>query len=73
VEKGVKAYNARDIANYEAALSTEAVYIAEDGAVFAGKERVLRLFSRIFARTSPPRLAITDLVTGNRGDVAWAR
>jgi len=73
VEKGVAAYNAHDIAYYEGALSTDAVYIAEDGAVFAGKERVLRLFSRIFARTAPPRLAITDLVTGNRGDVAWAR
>ena len=73
VEKGVKAYNAHDIAYYEDALSTDAVYIAEDGAVFAGKERVLRLFSRIFARTPAPQIAITDLASGTRGDVAWAR
>jgi ketosteroid isomerase-like protein len=73
VEKGVKAYNAQDITYYENALSTEAVYIAEDGAVFAGKEKVLRLFSRIFAKTPVRTLAVTDVVTGAKGDVAWAR
>lgn len=73
VEKGVKAYNAQDITYYEVALSTDAVYIAEDGAVFAGKERVLRLFSRIFAMKPSRQLAITDLAGGTRGDVAWAR
>jgi ketosteroid isomerase-like protein len=73
VEKGVKAYNAHDVAYYEGALSADAVYIAEDGAVFAGKERVLRLFSRIFAMTPPRQLAVTDLAGGTRGDVAWAR
>src|SRR5947208_3667918 len=51
VEKGVKAYNAQDIAYYERVLSPDAVYIAEDGAIFAGKERVLRVFSRIFGKT----------------------
>jgi ketosteroid isomerase-like protein len=73
VEKGVAAYNAQDIAYYEGALSSDAVYIAEDGAVFVGKERVLRLFSRIFAMKPPRQLAITDLAAGTRGDVAWAR
>ena len=73
VEKGVKAYNAQDIKYYEDALSTDAVYIAEDGAVFTGKERVLRTFSRIFAKTPARTLAITDLATGAKGDVAWAR
>jgi len=73
VEKGVKAYNAQDLRYYEDALATDAVYIAEDGAMFVGKERVLRLFTRIFAKTPPRQLAITDLVTGVKGDVAWAR
>jgi ketosteroid isomerase-like protein len=73
VEKGVKAYNAQAISYYEEALSTDAVYIAEDGAVFAGKERVLRLFSRIFAKTPARKLAVADVVTGAKGDVAWAR
>jgi ketosteroid isomerase-like protein len=73
VEKGVKAYNAQDIAYYERVLSTDAVYVAEDGAIFAGKDRVLSLFKRIFAKTPARQLAISDLVTGTRGDVAWAR
>jgi ketosteroid isomerase-like protein len=73
VERGVRAYNAQDLAYYESALAPEAVYIADDGAVFAGKERVKGLFSRIFARTPKPQLEISDLVTGGRGDVAWAR
>ena len=73
VEKGVKAYNAQDISYYEDALSTDAVYIAEDGAVFTGKEKVLRLFSRIFAKTPARKLAVTDVATGAKGDVAWAR
>jgi ketosteroid isomerase-like protein len=73
VEKGVKAYNAQDIAYYEDALATDAVYIAEDGAVFAGKERVLRLFTRIFAKKPARQLTVSDLATGTRGDVAWAR
>jgi ketosteroid isomerase-like protein len=73
VEKGVKAYNAHDTAYYESALSNDAVYIAEDGAVFAGKERVLRLFTRIFGMTPSRQLAVAELAGGTRGDVAWAR
>lgn len=73
VEKGVKAYNAHDLAYYESALAPEAVYIAEDGAIFAGKERVLRTFTRIFAKTPARQIAVSDVATGTRGDVAWAR
>jgi ketosteroid isomerase-like protein len=73
VERGVAAYNAQQIAYYEGALATDAVYIAEDGATFVGKERVLRLFTRIFARSPAPQLAVSDVVTGGKGDVAWAR
>jgi ketosteroid isomerase-like protein len=73
VQRGVTAYNAQDIAYYKASLAPDAVYIADDGAVFAGQERIVGLFTRIFARTPKPRLAVTDIVTGGRGDVAWAR
>ena len=73
VERGVAAYNAQQITYYEEALATDAVYIAEDGAVFVGKEPVLRLFTRIFGRPQPPRLAVTDVVTGGKGEAAWAR
>ena len=73
VEKGVAAYNARDIKYYEASLAPDAVYIAEDGAVMAGKERVVRLFTRIFAATPPRQIAVSEVVTGAKGDVAWAR
>jgi uncharacterized protein (TIGR02246 family) len=73
VERGVRAYNAQDLAYYQTSLTTDAVYVADDGAVFAGKERVLQLFTRIFARTPKPQLAVSDVVTGGRGDVAWAR
>lgn len=73
VEKGVKAYNARDLSYYEACLAPDAVYIAEDGAVMAGKERVVRLFTRIFEATPPRQLAVADVATGSKGDVAWAR
>lgn len=73
VQRGVAAYNAQDIAYYQASLAPDAVYIADDGAVFSGKERIVGLFTRIFARTPKPRLEVTDLVTGGRGDVAWAR
>ena len=67
------AYNAQDIAYYQASLAPDAVYIADDGAVFSGKERIVGLFTRIFARNPKPRLEATDVVTGGRGDVAWAR
>ena len=73
VEKGTRAYNAQDLAFYETTLAADATYIADDGQVFAGKERVLGLFRRIFARDPRPRLEVTDVVTGGKGDVAWAR
>jgi uncharacterized protein (TIGR02246 family) len=73
LQRGVTAYNARDIAYYQSALTADAVYIADDGAIFAGKERIVGLFTRVFARTPAPRLEVTEVVTGGRGDVAWAR
>jgi ketosteroid isomerase-like protein len=73
VERGVRAYNAQDLAFYESTLAPEAVYIADDGAVFAGKDRVVGLFTRIFGRATKPRLEVSDVVTGGRGDAAWAR
>jgi uncharacterized protein (TIGR02246 family) len=73
VDRGVTAYNAQDIAYYQATLAPDAVYIADDGAVFSGRERIVGLFTRIFARTPKPRLEASDIVTGGRGDVAWAR
>jgi ketosteroid isomerase-like protein len=73
VERGVRAYNTQDLAYYQGSLLPDAVYIADDGATFAGKERVIGLFTRIFARTPKPQLAVTNIITGGRGDVAWAR
>jgi ketosteroid isomerase-like protein len=73
VERGVKAYNTQDITYYRTALAPDAVYIADDGAVFAGRERVVGLFTRVFGRAAKPQLAVSDVVTGRRGDVAWAR
>ena len=73
VEKGVAAYNAQDIKYYEASLGPDAVYIAEDGAVIAGKDRVLRLFSHIFAATPKRQVVVSEVATGSKGDVAWAR
>src|SRR5262249_22146001 len=73
VEKGVRAYNGRDLAYYEAVLAPDAVYIAEDGAVIAGREKVLGLFKRIFAAAPPRQLAVSDVATGAKGDAAWVR
>jgi ketosteroid isomerase-like protein len=73
LDKGVRAYNGQDIAYYQSTLAADAVYIADDGATFVGKERVVGLFTRIFGRTPKPRLEVSDVVTGGRGDVAWAR
>ena len=73
VGRGLRAYNAQDLAYYDSALAPDAVYIADDGAVFAGKERVIRLFTRIFGGAQKPHLEISDLVTGGKGDTAWAR
>ena len=73
VEKGVAAYNAQDLKYYEATLAPDAVYIADDGATFAGKERILGLFGRLFAATPKRQMAVSDVATGAKGDVAWAR
>jgi ketosteroid isomerase-like protein len=73
VEKGVAAYNAQDLKYYETALAPEVVYIADDGATFVGREKVVGLFGRLFAATPKRRMAVRDLVTGGKGDVAWAR
>lgn len=73
VERGVAAYNAQDLKYYETALSPDAVYIADDGATFVGRERVVGLFGRLFAATPTRRMTVSDLVTGGQGDVAWAR
>ena len=73
VERGVRAYNAQDIAFYETTLSGDATYIADDGQVFPGKERFLALFKRVFARDPKPQLAVSNVVTGGRGDFGWAR
>jgi len=73
VERGVKAYNAHDLGYYQNFLTDGATYIAEDGAVIAGKDRVLRLFKRIFDSTPARQLAVVDVVTGSKGDIAWAR
>ena len=73
VQRGIAAYNAQDIAYYQKSFAPDAVYIADDGAVFSGKERIVGLFTRIFARTPKPRLEATEIVTGGKGDTAWAR
>ena len=73
VDKGVTAYNAGDIKYYQSSLLDSAVYIADDGATFVGKERVVGLFTRIFAGQPAPQLAVSDVATGVKGDVAWAR
>ena len=73
VEKGVRAYNARDLAYYETSLLPDAVFVADDGAVFAGKERVVKSFARVFGMTPARQIAVSDVVTGGKGDVAWAR
>jgi ketosteroid isomerase-like protein len=73
VAKGVTAYNGHDLAYYEAVLAPEAVYIAEDGAVISGREKVVALFKRIFGATPARQLAVSDVATGSKGDAAWAR
>ena len=73
VEKGVAAYNAQDAKYYEGALAPDVVFIADDGASFVGRERVLGMFGRLFAATPKRRMSISDLATGGIGDVGWAR
>jgi uncharacterized protein (TIGR02246 family) len=74
VQKGIKAYNDRDLSYFESTLAPDAVYIADDGATFSGRERILGLFKRVFAMT--PARSVTpvgDVAVGSKGDVAWAR
>jgi len=73
IQKATTAYNAQDLKYYEANLSADAVYVADDGMTFAGKQRVVGLFTRLFARTPPPQLAVSDVVPTAKGDVAWVR
>src|SRR5262245_32241436 len=70
VERGRRAYNAQDLAYYDATLGPDVVYIADDGAVFSGKERVMQLFTRIFGRAQKQQLEIGAVTTGGKGDVA---
>src|SRR5262245_40866815 len=73
IEKGVAAYNAQDIKYYEAVLAPDVVYIADDGATFTGRERVVGLFGRLFAAEPKRHMVMSDLVTGGKGDFGWAR
>lgn len=73
VQKSTAAYNVQDVKYFENALGADAVYVADDGATFAGKPRIIGLFTKLFARTPPPQLAVSDVVTTAKGDVAWAR
>jgi ketosteroid isomerase-like protein len=72
VQRAVTAYNARDLSYYESVLDPKSVYIAEDGAVISGRERVLRTFGRIFTADPPRRIEISDLTVDRRGDTGWA-
>jgi ketosteroid isomerase-like protein len=72
VQRAVTAYNARDLSYYEGVLDPQSTYIAEDGGVIAGRERVLRTFGRIFTADPPRRLEISDLSVTRRGDTGWA-
>ncbi len=72
VQRAVAAYNARDLSYYETALDPKSVYIAEDGGVISGRERVLSTFGRIFSADPPRRIEISDLRIDRRGDTGWA-
>jgi ketosteroid isomerase-like protein len=72
VQRAVTAYNARDLSYYESVLDPKSVYIAEDGAVISGRERVLRTFGRIFTADPPRRIEISDLSVDRRADTGWA-
>ena len=73
VAKGVAANNAQDLEYYEGALATDVVYIADDGMIFTGKESVAGLFGRLFAATPHRQMAVSDVTTSARENVAWAR
>ena len=73
IEKATAAYNAQDLKYYEANLTADAVYVADDGATFVGKQKIVGLFTRLFAKTPPPQLAVSEVVSAAKGDVAWVR
>ena len=76
VERGVTAYNTQDIKYYETALAPDAVYIADDGAVFAGRERVVGLFEKGkdgFGRLTPPDKRIKPEFSIHPRDIGSAR
>lgn len=73
VARGVAAYNAQDLKYYERALAPDAVYIADDGMTFTGKESVAALFGRLFAATPHRQMEIGEVTTGARDNVGWAR
>ena len=73
VLRGVAAYNAQDLAYYEASLAPDAVYIMDNGLVLSSREYILALLNGFFSKTPRPQLVASDIVTGGRGDVAWAR
>jgi ketosteroid isomerase-like protein len=72
VQRAVTAYNARDLSYYESVLDPKSVYIADDGAIISGRDRVLRTFGRIFAADPPRRIEVSDLSVERRGDTGWA-
>src|SRR5262245_43697304 len=72
VQRAVAAYNARDLSYYEAVLDPKSVYVAEDGMVISGRDRVLRTFGRIFTADPPRRIELSDLTVDRRGDSGWA-
>jgi ketosteroid isomerase-like protein len=73
VAKSTAAYNKQDLKFFEGAFGADVVYVADDGATFASKQKVLGLFGRLFARTPPPQLDVSDVATTVKGDVAWSR
>src|SRR5687768_8567863 len=73
LQRGVSAYNAQDLAYFQKSLAPEAEYIIENGVVLSGRENIVALLNGFFSRKPRPRLAVSDVVTGGRGDFAWAR
>jgi ketosteroid isomerase-like protein len=72
VQRAVAAYNARDLSYYERVLDPKSIYVAEDGAMISGRDRVLRTFGRIFSADPPRKLEISDLSVTSRGDTGSA-
>ena len=72
VQRAVAAYNARDLTYYERVLDARSIYVAEDGGLISGRDRVLRTFGRIFAAEPARKLEISDLSVTPRGDTGWA-